>query len=178
VPSLMPRCWSGNGDAYRFVQRGASMNTETDLEAIAKSIIDSNVYMTLGTADEDGQPWVSPVYYASNGHSEFHWVSSPEALHSRNLTARPNVSIVIFDSQVRPGTGQAVYMSAVAEELSGADVDRGLELYPGPAERGGWAFTSEQVRPPGVYRLYRATVSQHWVLEPGASPDQRTTVTL
>jgi hypothetical protein len=33
------------------------MNTETDLEAIAKSIIDSNVYMTLGTADEDGQPW-------------------------------------------------------------------------------------------------------------------------
>jgi pyridoxamine 5'-phosphate oxidase-like protein len=32
------------------------------LGTIARTIIDSNFYMTLGTADENGRPWVSPVY--------------------------------------------------------------------------------------------------------------------
>jgi nitroimidazol reductase NimA-like FMN-containing flavoprotein (pyridoxamine 5'-phosphate oxidase superfamily) len=36
---------------------------QLDLEA-AMAIIDSNLYMTLGTADENGPPWVSPLYYA------------------------------------------------------------------------------------------------------------------
>jgi hypothetical protein len=40
------------------------------------------------------------------------------ARHSRNLAARPQVSIVIFDSHARIGMGQAVYVSAVAEELT------------------------------------------------------------
>ena len=40
-----------------------------DLGAIAKAIIDSNLYLTLGTADEAGRPWVSPVYYATEGYA-------------------------------------------------------------------------------------------------------------
>ncbi|MFL6008223.1 MAG: pyridoxamine 5'-phosphate oxidase family protein [Rubrobacteraceae bacterium] len=31
--------------------------------------------MTLGTADENGRPWVSPVYYALEGYVDFYWVS-------------------------------------------------------------------------------------------------------
>jgi hypothetical protein len=42
-----------------------------DLGAIARSIIDSNLYMTLGTADEDGNPWVSPVYYRPRDTQSF-----------------------------------------------------------------------------------------------------------
>jgi hypothetical protein len=38
------------------------MDSQQDLGAMARSIIDSNFYMTLGTADGDGRPWVSPVY--------------------------------------------------------------------------------------------------------------------
>jgi hypothetical protein len=34
----------------------------------------------------------------------------------------------------------------------------------------------EDVLAPSLYRLYRATVSQHWVLDPDLAPDQRTTV--
>ena len=78
------------------------------------------MYMVLGTADESGQPWVSPVYYASAEYKEYYWVSSPEVRHSRNIAIRPQVSIVIFDSQAPIGTGQGVYMSAIAEELTGA----------------------------------------------------------
>jgi nitroimidazol reductase NimA-like FMN-containing flavoprotein (pyridoxamine 5'-phosphate oxidase superfamily) len=66
--------------------------SQPDLDAIARAIVDSNLYMTLATADGDGRPWASPVYYASAGYTEFFSVSSPEALHSRNLAAHPQVS--------------------------------------------------------------------------------------
>ena len=75
------------------------MNQQQNLGMLARTIIDSNMYMVLGTADEDGQPWVSPVYYASEDYKQFYWVSSPEVRHSRNIVLRPQISIVIFDSQ-------------------------------------------------------------------------------
>lgn len=89
-----------------------------------------------------------------------------EATHSRNLARRPGVSIVVFDSQVPAYSGQAVYMSTEAGELAGRDLDRGLAVYPGPAERGGGALVVEQVTPPAPYRLYRATVTEHSILCP------------
>ncbi len=60
------------------------MDRQQDLGAIAKYVIDSNAYLTLGTANEDGRPWISPAYYAPEGYAKFYWVSSPEATHSRN----------------------------------------------------------------------------------------------
>src|ERR1044071_7524972 len=101
------------------------------LGTLAKAIIHANMYMVLGTADEFGQPWVTPVYFSCADYREFYWMSSPEVRHSRNIAVRPQVSMVIFDSQVSVGAGQAVYMSAVAEELTGIDVDRGLDIYNG-----------------------------------------------
>src|SRR5688500_9495102 len=77
--------------------QGERTNRQRDLGSIARTIIDSNAYMTLATADGDGRPWASPVWYAAAGYAEFYWVSSPEARHSRNLAARPEVSIVIFE---------------------------------------------------------------------------------
>jgi pyridoxamine 5'-phosphate oxidase-like protein len=62
-----------------------------ELRTIARTIIDGNRYMTLGTADESGVPWVSPVWYAPAGYRELIWVSSPEARHSRNVATRPQV---------------------------------------------------------------------------------------
>jgi hypothetical protein len=41
----------------------------------ARSVIDSNRYMALGTADEAGHPWVSPVWFASEDYRNFHWYS-------------------------------------------------------------------------------------------------------
>lgn len=156
------------------------MNQQQDLGALARTIIDSNMYMVLGTADESGQPWVTPVYFACMEYKEFYWISSPEVRHSRNIAVRSQISIVIFDSQVAVGTGQAVYMSAVAEELNSVDFDRGLDIYNGrfsnPAEHGVRVIKSEDVRAPALYRLYRATASEHWVLDPAGRPDHRTPV--
>jgi nitroimidazol reductase NimA-like FMN-containing flavoprotein (pyridoxamine 5'-phosphate oxidase superfamily) len=79
------------------------MKDQADLSAIARTIIDSNDYMVLATADESGLPWASPVWYAPEEYRELFWVSSPEARHSRNLAARPELAIVIFDSTVAVG---------------------------------------------------------------------------
>jgi hypothetical protein len=145
------------------------MGTQADLETTARAIIDANMYMTLGTADEDGRPWVSPVYCAAHEYRELYWVSAQETTHTANLAWRPQLSIVVFDSQVPPGTGQAVYMSATAVVLDAVDVVRGLEVYPGPAERGARSMTPDQLQPPAPHRLFKATVSQHWILCPRTS---------
>jgi hypothetical protein len=155
------------------------MNRQDDLGAVARTIIDSTMYMVLGTADASGRPWVSPVWFASAGYTQFYWVSSPEATHSRNLAARPHFSIVIFDSQAPIDTGQGVYVSAVAEELAGADVDRGIDIFSRSSlAHEGREWTLDDVRAPAPYRLYRATASEHSVLDPGAHPVRRTQVTV
>jgi Pyridoxamine 5'-phosphate oxidase len=153
-----------------------------DLAAVARAILEDNLYLTLGTADRDGTPWVTPVYFATADYTRFYWISTPEATHSRNIAERPRVSIVVFNSQVPVYTGQAVYMSAVAEQVAGPDFDRGMQIYAGAAERAGIPM----VRPPGPYRLYRATVSEHFVICPresgqpcalhGIAADHRTAV--
>ena len=150
------------------------MTNQPDLGAVARDIIDTNLYMTLGTADGSGRPWVSPVYYAPAGYRNFFWVSSPEARHSRNVANRPEVSIVIFDSRVPAGTGQGVYMAAVAEELGDADLVPGIDLFSRRSQAHGVGpWGPEDVRPPARHRLYRAIASEHFVLGP---KDERTPV--
>jgi nitroimidazol reductase NimA-like FMN-containing flavoprotein (pyridoxamine 5'-phosphate oxidase superfamily) len=152
----------------------------TDFRDMAQNVIESNRYMVLGTADEAGVPWVTPVWFAQSDYRRFIWVSSPDRRHSRNIRARPELSIVIFDSQVPVGSARAVYMSARAEELSGADLERDIARFDAASQAQGlsrrWAL--EDVLAPAPYRLYRATVSQHWVLDPDSSPDDRAEVTL
>jgi hypothetical protein len=59
-----------------------------------------------------------------------------------------------------------VYAVGRARELSGNDLARGLEIYPGPSHRGGVPITRDDVTGPSPYRLYRATASDLWVLCP------------
>ena len=152
----------------------------TDFSDMATRIIESNRYMVLGTADEAGVPWVTPVWYAQSDFRRFIWVSSPDRRHSRNVRARREVSIVIFDSKVPVGDARAVYMSARAEELSGADLERDVAFFDTASRAQGltrrWAL--EDMLAPAPFRLYRATVEQHWVLDPDSSPDDRAGVTL
>jgi nitroimidazol reductase NimA-like FMN-containing flavoprotein (pyridoxamine 5'-phosphate oxidase superfamily) len=137
-----------------------------DPEATARAVIESNRYLTLGTADAEGLPWVSPVWYATADCRHFYWVSSPEARHSRNIASRPQVSFVIFDSQVQPGSADAVYISAVAEQVVD-DLDAGLAVFNARGEAQGLRpWTRADVQSPAKHRLYRAVVREQFVLDP------------
>jgi nitroimidazol reductase NimA-like FMN-containing flavoprotein (pyridoxamine 5'-phosphate oxidase superfamily) len=148
----------------------------SDPAADPRAVIDANRYMTLGTADAEGHPWVTPVWFAPADYREFFWVSSPATRHSRNLAARSQVSIVVFDSQVPVGSAAAVYMTAVAQELTGAALERGLEVFARESEAQGLSvWTMANVTAPARHRLYRAAVTEQWVLDPH---DERLPVTL
>lgn len=133
----------------------------------ARRIIDANVYMTLATADADGRPWASPVWFAHDEHSRFVWVSRPERRHSRNLAERPEVGIVIFDSTAEQGAAEGVYADAVARQVPEEDEERYAELFTRRSEALGWpALTIDDVRPPAALRLYLATAAELFVLGP------------
>lgn len=143
-------------------EREPNVTEERDLAAIARSIVDENRFMSLGTADASGTPWVSPVWYASVSYRDFVWVSRPGTRHSSNLAARPEVAIAIYDSH-RPGTWSALYMTAVAEELE--DVDLALEAFNRRSEAQGLrAWSRAEVVPQGEFRLYRAGAGEQFVL--------------
>jgi nitroimidazol reductase NimA-like FMN-containing flavoprotein (pyridoxamine 5'-phosphate oxidase superfamily) len=137
--------------------------TKPDIAAIARSIVEENRFMALGTADASGTPWVSPVWYAPLSSREYVWVSRPGTRHSRNLVERPQVAIAIYDSH-RPGTWAAVYLVAVAEELE--EVDAALAAFNRRSEAQGLrAWSRDEVVPPAEFRLYRATAVEQYVLD-------------
>jgi hypothetical protein len=143
-----------------------------DPAATARQIIEGERYMTLATADANGQPWATPVWYAhSADYDEFFWVSRWTAVHSLNIAARPQVSLVIFDSTVAPGEGQAVYVAASAAELDGGDVASGIAIFSTRSQAQGiGVWTPEHVAPERAVHLYRAVALEHWILDKG-NPD-------
>jgi nitroimidazol reductase NimA-like FMN-containing flavoprotein (pyridoxamine 5'-phosphate oxidase superfamily) len=145
----------------------------------ARDIIEANRYLVLATADAAGRPWSSPVYFAHIGFVEFFWVSSPDVTHSRNIAVRPEVSFVIFDSQAAIGTGQGVYMSAVAKLLEESETARGMEAFSRRSvAHGGTEWTSKDVRRGVGLRLYRATADSHSVLAKDGRADHRIPIAL
>lgn len=145
-----------------------------------RDIIDANLYLVLATADAAGRPWSSPLYFAHIGFTEFLWVSSPDVTHSRNIAVRPEVGISIFDSHARIGTGQGVYMSAVAELVEeDGEIARAVEVFSRRSvSHGGEEWIPEDVRPDAGLRLYHATVDAHSILAKDGQPDHRIPVPL
>jgi len=136
-----------------------------NLEAIAQEILDHNLYMTLATANAEGRPWASPVWFALEGYRDFLWVSRPDARHSRNVAARPELALVIFDSTAAPGDAAAVYVEGRGEELGGQELERAIAVYSHRSEASGLAaWSAADVTAPALHRLHRATASAHFLL--------------
>jgi nitroimidazol reductase NimA-like FMN-containing flavoprotein (pyridoxamine 5'-phosphate oxidase superfamily) len=138
-----------------------------------RAVIDGARFMTLATADENGRPWASPVWFAHEGYRDFYWVSHQDAQHSRNIAARPEIAIVVFDSGQTPGDGRAVYMAAAAGRS-----DAGLEVFAAESRRqnlGDWG--EERVTGDAPLRLYRATVSEWSVLREDVDKRVRVEIT-
>jgi nitroimidazol reductase NimA-like FMN-containing flavoprotein (pyridoxamine 5'-phosphate oxidase superfamily) len=136
-----------------------------DLAVTTRRIIDANSYMTLGTADADGRPWATPVWFAPDGYSNFIWVSRPGTRHSGNIAVRPDVGIVIYDSTVPVGEAEAVYVEAVAEQVPAAEVEAAMATFSAVlAADGGNPWQVADVVGSAEFRLYRARASAHYLL--------------
>jgi nitroimidazol reductase NimA-like FMN-containing flavoprotein (pyridoxamine 5'-phosphate oxidase superfamily) len=127
-----------------------------------QQIIAANRYMVLATADAAGRPWSTPVWFATEDHRRFYWVSKPGARHSRNVAERPEIGIAIFDSTVTPGDAQALYMAATAEQVGADEIGVFARV---SAKQGLSAWTAAEVTDPARHRLYRATATEHYLLD-------------
>jgi Pyridoxamine 5'-phosphate oxidase len=135
---------------------------------MARRLVADGTYLVLATADDAGEPWACPVWYAARDCAEFYWVSRPGARHSRNIAARPGISLVVFDPP------EAVYAEAVAGEVPLADVPAGLTVYNGRSrERGLPEWGEERVTGTAQHRLFRARTTGLFVLD---DHDQRVPV--
>ena len=129
-------------------------------------MINANRFMTLATADAEGRPWASPVWFAPASRGEFLWISRPDTRHSLNLAVRPELTIVIFDSSVRPDDRQALYIEARAEQLDGAERDAAVARYSEHSVADDLSpLTTDRVSGDGPFRMYRAVASAAYVLE-------------
>jgi uncharacterized pyridoxamine 5'-phosphate oxidase family protein len=147
----------------------AHMSATDDLAATARSVIDTNHYMTLATLNPDGAPRVSPVYYTAARYADFYWVSSPEAQHSRNLEHTPEVEIVIFDSSVPVSETAAVYLGAHARRVEDDEFDAVVtEAFRTTA--GARAFARVELQGKAPLRLYVAHATYTEVHVPGRHP--------
>ena len=132
----------------------------------AHRLIDRNTYLTLATGDADGRPWASPVWFAARGLSEFYWVSRIVRRHSRNIEARREVALVVFDSTAPVGRAEAVYVDAVAQQVDDTDLAAALAVYSGRSvERGLPAWDASAVTGDAPHRLYVARATEVFVLD-------------
>jgi hypothetical protein len=139
----------------------------TDRGDIARSILDGVAYMVLATADADGEPWASPVWFATDGYDDLYWISRPDARHSRNIAARADISIVVFDSTNPPATRQAVYMRATARQVDDPPaIAHGVAVFTRDSVAQGLGeLIVDEVTGAADLRLFHARVHEHWILE-------------
>ncbi|MEU2200656.1 pyridoxamine 5'-phosphate oxidase family protein [Isoptericola sp. NPDC019482] len=134
---------------------------------LARQVLDGGRYMVLASADPDGNPWPTPVWFAREGR-ELVWVSRLGTRHSSNVAGRSAVGIVVFETPVPAGgRPRAVYAEATAGEVPDADRERCLAIFDRRSRAEGLGpWTLDRVVAPAELRLFHALVSRFFVLEP------------
>ncbi|GAA2089373.1 hypothetical protein GCM10009840_29900 [Pseudolysinimonas kribbensis] len=140
----------------------------TDIDRIVGGIR----YLVLATADADGTPWATPVFFAPLGRDGVCWVSSADARHSRNIAKRTSVAITVFDSTVAIGHAEAAYFEADAAALPAGETGQALEALnarlPEPKR-----MTADDLLPVGPLTVYRATLRRRYLLVRGGNQEFR-----
>ena len=133
-------------------------------------VLTANRYVVLGTADENGRPWVTPVFFAPLEPNRVCWVSSPDSRHSRNIAHRPAVAITVFDSTVEVGRAEAAYFDTDAARAAADEIDTALQSLnlrlPHDKQLG-----SDDLQPRGPLVVYRADLRRSYVLVRGGNSE-------
>jgi Pyridoxamine 5'-phosphate oxidase len=149
----------------------------TDNNAHARAILDATTYVVLGSADADGNPWVTPVWFAHEGLDRLYWVSWPGTRHSQLIEDRPEIALTVFDTSAVPYEGTAFYAVAQAGQCPDGQLDDALRIFnQRSVAQGIGEFTRERVTGQARLRLYVAEIVEAWVLDQDADVDQRAPV--
>lgn len=129
----------------------------------ARSVISRVEYATVATVSAQGDPWNAPVYYAYDEDFNFYWGSHTGSQHSQNIRANGRGFLAIYNSTVRPGTGEGVYVKVRCVELTNpTEIARAHKLI--QDRRNPIAYWKlEQFHPGSPISLYKATPEKIWM---------------
>ncbi len=149
----------------------------TDNNAHARTVLDDTCYAVLATADGDGVPWATPVWFAHDDLDRVYWLSWPGSRHSQLIEARAEIALTVFDTSAVPNEGTAFYATARARQCPDEDLANGLEVLNRRARGHGIAeITAERVTGDSRLRVYVAAITEAWVLDQDSAVDQRAPV--
>ena len=96
---------------------------------IVKQILNSNIFLTLGTTDGN-IPWTSALFFAADEKYNLYFTSYNDSLHVKNIIKNPDVAVVIFDSNIIPGSGkgQGIQMKAKCFRVPKEDLIEAIEV--------------------------------------------------
>ena len=138
-------------------------------------VLAANRYCTLGTVDQTGRPWVTPVFFAPLDDNRICWVSAPDSRHSRNITDHPAAAVTVFDSTVAVGTAEAAYFDTDASVVPADEAEAALQaLNARLPER--QELSIDDVHPNGPMVIYQAHVQHRYVLIRGGDPEHGNTL--
>ncbi|MBB2941031.1 putative pyridoxine 5'-phosphate oxidase superfamily flavin-nucleotide-binding protein [Actinoplanes lutulentus] len=145
-----------------------------EMTAKARAILDTTRYAVLGTATPTGEPWVSPVYFVNDGLTTLLWLSRPTSHHSLLIAENSRIAVTVFDSTVVMGGATAFYARARAALCPTADLPAQLEAFSTRSAAVGFpTWRPDQVTGDAPLRLYRAVVTEAWLLPAEAGPERR-----
>jgi uncharacterized protein YhbP (UPF0306 family) len=133
-------------------------------------LLAANRYLVLATADEDGQPWATPVFFAPLDAHTLCWVSSPDSRHSRNIAGRPAIAITVFDSTVDVGHAEAAYFDAHAAAATPEQAQAGLQALNRrlPQDK---RLSRADLQPAGALVVYQAELHRRHLLVRGGNAE-------
>ena len=140
-------------------------NFEIDglIKKVQKLIIETN-YITIGTVDELGNPWCSPLNCAYDEDFNFYWKSPVDCQHSKNIRDNGKVFFVLFDSSAPVGQGVGIYFKGAAlqiEEDNIEEIQKGSDLIATRVGKiGSLAMKFIKFNP---RRVYKVTPNKIWI---------------
>src|ERR1700690_3804787 len=146
----------------------------TDLNKLAKEIVSSNQYCTIGSSNKEGDTWVSPVAYCFDNKYNFYFISLPNSKHAQNFLENDKITLAIFNSQQPFGEGVGLQIEGVVEKVSLISLPKVIATY---ATRS-WPYMNNKlttylsgipkVLKDRTYTTYKIATTKVWMNDPNS----------
>ncbi|NCN44997.1 MAG: hypothetical protein COU63_00255 [Candidatus Pacebacteria bacterium CG10_big_fil_rev_8_21_14_0_10_36_11] len=84
---------------------------------LARKYITERVQMVIATQGE--HPWIATVYYSFDDDLNLYFLSNPETIHCKHITANPQVAVAIADSPQNPASKKmGIQIFGLAEQIT------------------------------------------------------------
>jgi uncharacterized protein YhbP (UPF0306 family) len=118
------------------------------IERAAFGLLNASTLCAISTVSPRTTAHVNTAYFAWNHQFDIVWLSDPAARHSRNIRARPNAAIAVYDShQVWGKPDRGIQLFGSARQLPAKDIAHAEPLYAARFPR----YTTPDLR---AYRFY------------------------